>query len=181
MVAAVISSRDIVSLKPEKVRLARAKAIDSLHIELPASRAQYNTYLEEPGVSPESKTETFFSLSATVRSKKHAAVKVLLSAGKGLSENGVDIRLVFKKPISLKEGVVNEAIFALNTNNFMEAYERVFLAAIERDLRYFCSLEESVAGWKFTDAVTSFWKKKQISLQHYDIGEDIYVPKKGRA
>jgi len=59
-------------------------------------RAQYNGYLSENGVSKDSDTETFFSLTAEIRNARWKGVPIELSAGKALSENKAEIRVHFK-------------------------------------------------------------------------------------
>lgn len=175
MLAVVISSADITSESSKKVQAARAKALETLVLKMPAIKGQYISYHDEPGVKEDSKTETFFSIHATSKILNHDKVDLIISTGKALSESKAEIKIKFKNR--------KEIIFSLNRTvkgkkKPMDAYERVFLAALEKDQRYFCSLEEVIAGWKFDAAVRKFWEKNNIPLVLYKIGSSIHIPKK---
>lgn len=183
MAAAVIGDKDVACRKSDRVQKARAAAINSLRLQLPAARAQYKGFHAEPGVKAMSQTETFFSIKAFPSLPQRKNVAISFSAGKALAQSKVEIEIFFKKPIKLKEGLISHLRVSLNANGevknaevhkgkkVMEAYERILLAAIEKDQSFFCSLEESIAGWKFNRNVKSFWKKHNIELKKYNIGK----------
>ncbi|MES3005488.1 MAG: hypothetical protein V4664_00925 [Patescibacteria group bacterium] len=186
MLAVVIAPKEVTSREAERVQQARATVLDSLRLTLPTTHAQYRSYHDEPGVAPHSQTETFFSVTAFSSIPKHKKVLLRLSAGKGLSESKAEIQIFFKKPVLLKEGLKTGMVFSLNgsdkerSKKKIEAYEHIFLSALKRDQSVFCSLEESVAGWKFESNVRKFWKNHDIRLGYYNIGDPIHISKDKR-
>ena len=61
-------------------------------------RGQYQGYLEEPGVSPESETETFVALRAEVDNWRWAGVPFFLRTGKQMAEGARIISIAFREP-----------------------------------------------------------------------------------
>ena len=59
---------------------------------------QYNGYLYEDKVSPESKTETFFALETEINNDTWKGVPIFLRSGKSLDQTFTQIVIVFKKP-----------------------------------------------------------------------------------
>lgn len=85
----------------QAIRKERARAVGQLiAIKGTALRkvvkGQYEGYRKEPGVDPNSVTDTFFSFVAYSRSKRWKGVPIELSAGKALSESNTEIRIHFK-------------------------------------------------------------------------------------
>ncbi len=186
MLAVILSSKSVLSPDATKVQKARAGAISSLRIKTPVMRGQYVKYHDEPGVNPYSETETFFSINASTVLARHRKANIYLSAGKALSESRADIYIKFSKPVKLKEGVIKEMIFTINTplglsnsaGRNREAYEMIFLAVLKKDQKLFCSLDEAIAGWKFDERVRGFWKQHETPLQRYEVGGTIHISKK---
>ncbi len=83
------------------IRKERARALSQL-IPISGSsvrkvvRGQYEGYRSEQNIAPDSDTETFFSLTAYLRSKRWKGVPIELSNGKALSEDKAEIRVYFK-------------------------------------------------------------------------------------
>jgi glucose-6-phosphate 1-dehydrogenase len=61
-------------------------------------RGQYEGYLSEPGVKPDSQTETFVALEARVENPRWEGVPFFLRTGKALAQGRRVITLVFHKP-----------------------------------------------------------------------------------
>ncbi|MBV8862819.1 MAG: glucose-6-phosphate dehydrogenase [Mycobacterium sp.] len=61
-------------------------------------RGQYKGYREEPGVSPESDTETFVALKCEIDNWRWAGVPFYLRTGKGLAEGQRIISIAFHEP-----------------------------------------------------------------------------------
>ena len=85
------------------MRRSRAKVLSELHligkkeIEKFVKRGQYNDYLEEPSVRPDSKTETYFCVEAHIENERWKGVPFYLESGKGLGKSEVEIEVVFRK------------------------------------------------------------------------------------
>jgi glucose-6-phosphate 1-dehydrogenase len=61
-------------------------------------RGQYTGYLSEPGVHPESETETFIALKCYIDNWRWAGVPFYLRTGKKLAEGQRIISIAFKEP-----------------------------------------------------------------------------------
>ena len=61
-------------------------------------RGQYNGYRQEPGVDPESDTETFIALKCTIDNWRWAGVPFFLRTGKKLAEGQRIISIAFREP-----------------------------------------------------------------------------------
>ena len=86
---------DAPSLLEEKLKVFRAlKPLDPARVV----RGQYEGYLEEDGVAPESSTETFVALEAEIDNWRWAGVPFYLRTGKRLAEGRRVITVAFKEP-----------------------------------------------------------------------------------
>jgi len=97
------------SVRDEKVKVLRSlRPIDRRTVQERTLRAQYGSgyidgepvpaYREEPGVAPDSTTETFAALTAYVDTWRWASVPFLLRTGKRLSRRLSEIAVYFKAP-----------------------------------------------------------------------------------
>lgn len=103
---ATLSARDIGDAKLQSLRAL--VPIDAKSIARRAVRAQYTAgkiegqevrgYLEEEGVAPKSRTETFVALRAEVENWRWAGVPFLLRTGKRLAHRVTEIAISFKLP-----------------------------------------------------------------------------------
>lgn len=86
----------------ESIRKERAKVLKHLmpitkkNILDYAVRGQYEGYLHEKGVKPESQTETYFRLETYVETSRWKDVPFFLESGKSLSESKAEIDVYFK-------------------------------------------------------------------------------------
>jgi glucose-6-phosphate 1-dehydrogenase len=88
------------SLEPKPLGLEREKVFDSM---LPLSpgdvvRGQYAGYREEPGVAPDSETETFVAVRAFVDNWRWAGVPFYLRSGKRLAQSRHLLTVAFAEP-----------------------------------------------------------------------------------
>jgi glucose-6-phosphate 1-dehydrogenase len=95
------------SSSAEAIREERAKVISSLKaipggkLKNFVTRGQYTGYLSEPGVKPNSNTETYFRLEAHVSNSRWRGVPFYLESGKEMAENKAEIDIYFKSGKSL--------------------------------------------------------------------------------
>ncbi len=83
------------ALRDEKVKVLKSmKPVDPAHIV----RAQYEGYLDEPGVREDSNTETFVALRLEIDSWRWAGVPFLVRAGKALSATATEVAVEFESP-----------------------------------------------------------------------------------
>ncbi len=61
---------------------------------------QYEGYLQEANVNPESVTDTFFALKTEVTTDRFKGVPIYLRAGKMMDRTMAEISVVFKKPVN---------------------------------------------------------------------------------
>lgn len=59
---------------------------------------QYEGYLEEGNVSPNSKTNTYFALKTEINNDRFRHVPIYIRAGKNLARNVAEVAIVFKVP-----------------------------------------------------------------------------------
>ena len=71
------------------------RPIDPAHVV----RGQYDGYLEERGVAPDSQTETFVALRAEVENTRWKGVPFYLRTGKCLAESRQVITIGFDEPV----------------------------------------------------------------------------------
>ena len=156
-----------------RLRKSRAQAISALSISKGEAlfRGQYEGYLKEPGVKAASQTETFMQVISHASTSRWKGTDVLLSAGKAMAESDVDIRITFRMPVALSDGMISRIVISLAKNaKHRDAYENIFLAAFRKDLSFFCSIEEVVAGWRFVKNVKDGWKNRKTPLLTYPRG-----------
>jgi glucose-6-phosphate 1-dehydrogenase len=88
------------TLSAKALRDERQKVFDSMrpvdtrHVV----RGQYNGYLSEPGVAPDSRTETFIALRAEVENWRWAGVPFYLRTGKSMGSSRQVVTLGFREP-----------------------------------------------------------------------------------
>ncbi|MCC6568879.1 MAG: glucose-6-phosphate dehydrogenase [Anaerolineales bacterium] len=93
------SSFEANALRNEKVKvLCSIRPMNAEAVAQNAVRSQYKGYLQENGVSPESKTPTFAALKLQVDNWRWQGVPFYLRSGKALKEKVSQITVQFKEP-----------------------------------------------------------------------------------
>jgi glucose-6-phosphate 1-dehydrogenase len=83
------------AISEEKNKVFRSmRPLDPHHVV----RGQYKGYCDEPGVSPESETETFIALKCEIDNWRWAGVEFYLRTGKALAEGQRIISIAFHEP-----------------------------------------------------------------------------------
>ncbi|HEX5904104.1 MAG TPA: glucose-6-phosphate dehydrogenase [Actinomycetota bacterium] len=96
-----------VSFEPDRLRDETVKALRATEIANPERvvRGQYEGYLDEPGVSADSTTETFSAMELDIDNWRWAGVPFYLRAGKALGDKVSEITLKFRKvPFNVFKG-----------------------------------------------------------------------------
>ncbi len=75
-----------------KIKLLKGK-------EALAVRGQYDGYLSEQGVSPDSQIETYFKIKLVLNNSRFREVPFTLEGGKGFSESKVEVDIHFKEAV----------------------------------------------------------------------------------
>ncbi|WP_247682280.1 glucose-6-phosphate dehydrogenase, partial [Burkholderia sp. Tr-862] len=153
-------SMDSDSVRDEKLRVLRAlKAVDPRDIGKVAVRGQYHAgvikgaqvpaYATEPGVKPDSQTETFVALKVEIENWRWAGVPFFLRTGKRLADRVAEIVVNFRPvphsalgPTALRAGA-NRLVIRLQPNETIRLYclakqpgEGMNLASVHLDLAF---------------------------------------------
>ncbi len=88
------------ALEPRAISEEKNKVFRSMLPIEPAHvvRGQYIGYRDEPGVSPDSETETFVALKCEIDNWRWAGVPFFLRTGKRMAEGGRIISIAFREP-----------------------------------------------------------------------------------
>jgi len=88
------------SLSAKALMLEREKVFDSMSALDPAAvvRGQYDGYRDEPGVAPDSNTETFVALRAGVENWRWDGVPFYLRTGKRMAQDRHILTIAFSQP-----------------------------------------------------------------------------------
>jgi glucose-6-phosphate 1-dehydrogenase len=111
---------DLESLRDEKVRVLKAiRPLDPRSIV----RGQYDGYLDEPGVAPNSTTETYAAIRLDIESWRWAGVPWFVRCGKALSCTALEAVVTFQAPPRLlfeedgHQPHPNELVFRLSADD----------------------------------------------------------------
>ena len=110
---ALTAMEEPISFRPEDLRQEKEKVLSALDFFGPVSesavRGQYeagwqggvyvDSYLDENGIDPDSRTDTYAALRLGVVTRRWQGVPFYVRAGKRLARRVTEIALVFKKPI----------------------------------------------------------------------------------
>lgn len=98
-VMAFVAMEPPTALEPRAISEEKNKVFRSLEPILPedAVRGQYSGYRDEPGVNPDSDTETFIALRARIDNWRWAGVPFYLRTGKRMAEGARIISIAFKE------------------------------------------------------------------------------------
>ena len=86
------------------IRNMRAKALAAIDVPKLSDikkwtrRAQYEGFRDIPGVSPQSNTETYFKVRATISTPRWKGVPIFMEGGKRLGEPQKEVIITFKHP-----------------------------------------------------------------------------------
>jgi glucose-6-phosphate 1-dehydrogenase len=87
------------SIRDEKVKVLRSLSTMNVdQVVASTVRGQYNGYRNEPGVSPNSNTETYVALRTTVDNWRWSGVPIMIETGKRLQSRLTQIEVEFNKP-----------------------------------------------------------------------------------
>ncbi len=96
-------------------------------------RAQYTGFREEMGVTADSQTETYFKLTAFIKSWRWRKVPFVLESGKALGESRAEIVVYFKKKNTIEQNVLRfriqpdegiEIVFWVKKPGFENEYQK---------------------------------------------------------
>lgn len=154
---AVVAMENPRNLDSNSIRMSRAKLLKSVSAGAKktknyAIKGQYEGYLQESGVNPGSKTETFFRLKLLVKNRRWRGVPFHLEGGKALDSNKAEIVIYFKRPKDCLMGKDSKGVCEQNTLTFRiqpdEGIEAVFWA---KKPGFDLALESKTLSFKYRD------------------------------
>jgi glucose-6-phosphate 1-dehydrogenase len=106
-------------LRDERVKVLRAVQLNMKNVVV----GQFDGYLDEPGVKPHSKTETFVALKFEINSWRWKGVPFLLRAGKSLATTATEVNVRLRQPpaiFSMHPPSANNVRFRVSPNVTIE-------------------------------------------------------------
>jgi glucose-6-phosphate 1-dehydrogenase len=99
-ILAFVAMEPPTALEPGPISEEKNKVFRSMELIQPGDvvRGQYTGYRQEPGVNPESETETFIALRCLIDNWRWAGVPFFLRTGKRLAEGQRIISIAFREP-----------------------------------------------------------------------------------
>jgi glucose-6-phosphate 1-dehydrogenase len=99
-ILAFVAMEPPTALEPGPISEEKNKVFRSMELIQPGDvvRGQYTGYRQEPGVNPESETETFIALKCSIDNWRWAGVPFFLRTGKRLAEGQRIISIAFREP-----------------------------------------------------------------------------------
>lgn len=170
-ILALLTMNRPAELSAEGVRAARAEVLEALDPIAPEAvatetyRARYDGYLSIPGVAPDSITETYFKIRASLRSARWQSVPITLEAGKRLGEA--------RKEVIIERRGAEPLRFDLDAHVpgevRIDEYERLVKDVLRGDQTLFVSAREVAAAWRFIDPIMRAWQAgvESASLHTY--------------
>jgi glucose-6-phosphate 1-dehydrogenase len=149
------------------IRQSRAGSLSQLDVDVgaPLVRAQYEGYLDEPGVEKDSSTETFFRVFLKSNADRWQGTEIELEGGKGLIDMHSDITTTTVSVyVYFKDGKIKEFKIQPVPGTLYDSYTKVYMDAIAQDQTLFVSQAEIMAEWKITDALMNAWATVPIII-----------------
>lgn len=157
---AVADYKDVKSLDQAKTFFMSKLSVDPKQKQI---FAQYKNYLNEENVSPNSQTETFFSIGLKSGIKKWDKTKFRITSGKALKEQKAEIVFTF---IDGKK-----CIYPIAEKN-RSAYDYIFLGAIHGNHILRADISQIVESWKLISEIKKYQLTKKLKLIKYDANSD---------
>ena len=182
-----------------RLRLKALKSLappDRTSLSSTVVRGQYDSYAKEVK-NPGSQVETFVSLELASSDPRWAGVPITLTTGKALDQmytevclhyrqeeaseanqlvlriqpkEGIELSLWSKRPGLGREMEQVRLDFEYGAHDLPDAYEQVFLDAINSDHTLFTSSEEVLASWRILAPILSYWSMTTGDLVIYKPG-----------
>jgi len=138
------------SMTAKDIRKERAKILNKIKPVPPrsvgkfATKGQYNGYLQEPGISNQSKTETYFRIQTFLDTPRWKGVPFYLESGKALAENRTEIDIYFRN----KNNLDNPNILTFR----VQPDEGIKIRFFVKSPGYGFNTEAKVLKFKYSDA-----------------------------
>lgn len=196
---------DYEEIKKRKIDILKSMEIQN--IDRDVVRAVYTAnpglelpgYKQEPGISEDSRTETFVSIKGIINKGEWQGLPFKIATGKRMPERLTEIVMTYKASNNMKNRIIftiqpNESIhieffvkkprqeelqksfMSFNyDNNFSgllpNAYENLLQDVLEGKKGFFLSSEELEAAWSFVEPVLAAWESDGFPVYEYRAGE----------
>jgi glucose-6-phosphate 1-dehydrogenase len=197
---------DIHRVKKEVLEALRPVNLENFEEHI--VRAQYTkgsvngkevvSYKDAPGVSPDSKTETYLAARLFIDNARWSGVPFYIRSGKSLSEKSTKIVVEYKSTL---ETASNELVININpsegitlqvnsknplngevvepvalqfleeSKEVAEAYERLIFDAMKGNSTFFAHWSEVELAWKFVQPILDAFKEN-VPLHYYEAGSE---------
>ena len=174
----------VLAAENAKGRWQEARADVLVHLAPPAKtcelsrRGQYEGYLAEKGVKPDSETETAFQVTTSLAAGKLKGVPLQLESGKKMNSSRAFIEIFFKEIENLPQKMTysvspeQEIVIeygegkrdAFKIPKREDAYANLIRAALLGSSREFAGREEIEALWRYADHVVACWGKVPLEI-----------------
>ncbi|WP_030403760.1 glucose-6-phosphate dehydrogenase [Streptomyces sp. NRRL F-5555] len=132
--------------------------------------AQAVGYLEEDGIDPKSKTDTYAAIKVGIDNRRWAGVPFYLRTGKRLGRRVTEIAVVGSKvpgtSMEIRDVSMDFAYGESFTESSPEAYERLILDVLLGDANLFPRTEEVELSWKILDPIEEYWDQHGTPAQY---------------
>ncbi|HEY4512509.1 MAG TPA: hypothetical protein VJH63_02505 [Candidatus Paceibacterota bacterium] len=120
--------------------------------------AQYDSYLKEAGVNPQSQTETYFKARFVSKGKTFANVPLFLEAGKGFRKSDAEVVINYQNlpPIRFD--------FNQRKEGSLTSHAKLLLSAVSGDSSLFVSYEEAREEWRIAEEVIQTLRRAPLKL-----------------
>lgn len=126
-------------------------------------RGQYEGYRQEVD-NPDSTTETYVSVSVGVNNSRWKGVPITMLTGKALDERKAQVKAIYK------DGSEFTFLIQGGNGNNANAYEKVFIDAIQGDHTLFATKNEILSSWQVLQPILDYWAKTDEDLVTYPQG-----------
>jgi len=128
-------------------------------------------YLEEEGVAPQSRTNTFACLKLMTRSARWEGVPFYLRSGKRLERKETRISIQFQEPSPVGEGASPNCMeFILQGEAGMRIHLQTKLGGTEPAFRPLVTFSEVQAAWRLLDPLQTYLDDPSTPLHTYLAG-----------
>lgn len=203
-VLSIVAMEEPLSNKAEDIHEQQIKVFKNLapikNVKDNLILAQYEGYLNEANIAPQSKTETFVALKLFIDNERWKNVPFYIRTGKNMGyretwvvvrfkargntpqnllilkiqpDEGVYFQFNIKRPGALNK---LEAVCMAQSqstgarNNTPEAYERLLSACMEEDRSLFSNWEQIVLSWNYVDELLKQYRAEGGQLYSYAQG-----------
>jgi glucose-6-phosphate 1-dehydrogenase len=174
------------SLRPMRADDVRRDTVRGQYVEGVAEGQTAQAYLQEPGVAPDSRTETFVAMRVHIDNARWARVPFFLRTGKRSDrqqpnrliitlqpEESIHLGLMAKEPgsgMNLHPVRLELDLQFSSDKRRAEAYERLLIDVIKGRLTHFMRRDELEAAWRWVDPILQVWQAMDEKPRPYPAG-----------